>query len=53
MARALIGEQQYELALENIDAALRTNRGTLLHVAKAHALIGLGKYSDATAELHT
>lgn len=53
LARALIGEQQYELALENIDPALRANRGTLLHVAKAHALIGLGRYSDAAAELHT
>lgn len=53
MARALIGKHQYGLALDTSDAALRTNRGTLLHVAKAHALIGLGRYSEAAAEFRT
>jgi tetratricopeptide (TPR) repeat protein len=53
MARALLGKRQYDLALTVSDAALRTNRGTLLHLAKAHALIGLNKYSQAILELQT
>src|SRR5262249_15555567 len=53
MARALIGNRRYVPALDIIEAALRDNRGTLLHVAKAHALIGLARYAEAAAELQT
>ena len=53
LARALIGKHQYALALNISDASLRTDRGTLLHVAKAHALIGLGRYPEAVSELRT
>lgn len=53
MARALIGNRRYVPALDIIEAALRDNRGTLLHVAKAHALIGLARYPEAAAELQT
>ena len=49
--RALIGKHQYELALNVSEAALRGNRGTLLHIAKAHALLGLGRYAEAATEL--
>lgn len=51
LARAFIGKQQYALALNISDAALAHNRGTLLHVAKAHALLGLGRYPEAVTEL--
>ncbi len=51
--RALVGKHQYALALKVSDAALLTNPGTLLHVAKAHALVGLRKYPEAAAELRT
>ena len=51
MARALIGKGQYDLALTISDAGLRVDRGTLLHLAKAQALIGLKEYSQALAEL--
>lgn len=51
MARALIGKHQYDLALTVSDAALRTNHGTLLHLARAHALTGLKRYPQAAAEL--
>ena len=50
-ARALIGKREYASALNVSDAALRTNRGTLLHMAKAQALLGLERYSEAAAEL--
>jgi len=53
IARALIGESQYGPALHISDAALSTDRGTLLHVTKAHALICLGQYPEAVAELRT
>lgn len=53
LARALIGKHQYALALKISDASLRTDRGTLLHVAKAHALIGLDRYPEAVSELRT
>ncbi|MGZ7056591.1 MAG: tetratricopeptide repeat protein [Candidatus Angelobacter sp.] len=51
MARALIGKHQYDLALTISDAALRTNHGTVLHLARAHALAGLKRYPQAAAEL--
>lgn len=51
MCRSLMQKHQYAMVLNLSDAALRTNRGTLLHVAKAHALIGLGRYSEAVTEL--
>jgi len=53
ICRSLMEEHQYALALNVSDAALRSNRGTMLHVAKAHALIGLGRYPEALAELRT
>jgi tetratricopeptide (TPR) repeat protein len=51
IARALIGKHQYDLALTISDAALRNNHGTLLHIARAHALAGLKRYPQAVAEL--
>ena len=53
MARALLGKGQYHSALSIGDAALRANGGTLLHVLKAHALIGLERYPEAVTELQT
>ena len=53
MCTSLIKTQQYAMALNLGDAALRTNRGSILHVAKAHALLGLNRYSEAVAELRT
>lgn len=51
--RALMGKRQFAAALQESDAALRTNPGTLLHIAKAHALIGLKRYGEAAVELQT
>ena len=52
IARALIGKKQYEAALAVTEAALRsTPHGSLMHLAKAHALLGLGKYPQAVTEL--
>ena len=51
MARALLGNGQYDSALRISDAALGANGGTLLHVLKAHALIGLERYPEAVTEL--
>jgi len=51
IARVLIGKREYENALAIADAALRSKHGSLLHVAKAHALLGLRRYSEAAAEL--
>ena len=45
MARALLGNGQYDSALRISDTALRKNPGTLLRVLKAHALIGLAGIS--------
>ncbi|HEX6803667.1 MAG TPA: tetratricopeptide repeat protein [Terriglobales bacterium] len=53
MARAHLGEHQYELAVSVSDDSLRKNRGTLLHVVKAHALIALHRYPEAVTELRT
>lgn len=53
MCRSLMEKGQYATALNVSDAALRTNRGAMLHVAKAHALIGLKRYPEAVAELRT
>jgi predicted Zn-dependent protease len=53
MARTFMEKHQYALALNISDAALRTDPGTLLQVAKADALIGLGRYQEAAAELRT
>lgn len=51
LARALIGKGEYGRALSVSDAGLRKKHGTLLHIAKAHALAGLGSYAQAQAEL--
>lgn len=53
MARALLGNAQYDSALRISDVALGANGGTLLHVLKAHALIGLERYPEAVTELQT
>ena len=51
IARVLIGKRDYENALAIADMALRSKHGSLLHVAKAHALLGLRRYPEAAAEL--
>ena len=51
IARVFIGKQNYENALAVADVALRSKHGSLLHVAKAHALLGLRRYSEAETEL--
>jgi tetratricopeptide (TPR) repeat protein len=53
IARALIGKREYENALAVSDAALRSNHGCLMHLARAHAMLGLRKYPEAAAELRT
>lgn len=56
-ARALIGTSQYERAVMVVDEALARDpdnvEAPLLHLAKAHALAGLGRYSPAATELET
>lgn len=51
LARALIGKHKYRRALQISNAALLRQHGTLMHLTKAHALTGLGNYSQAEAEL--
>lgn len=51
IARVLIGKGEYEHALAITDASLRGNHGSLMHVARAHALLGLRRYLEATTEL--
>lgn len=52
IARSLIGKEQYKSALAVTETALRSNRhGSLLHLAKAHALLGLLEYRQAANEL--
>lgn len=53
IARALIGKREYENALAIADAALRSNHGSLMHLARAHAMLGLRNYPEAVAELRT
>ena len=53
IARAWIGKKQYETALAVSETALRSKHGGLLHLAKAHALLGLQRYQQAVAELKT
>ena len=51
LARALIGKKQYRRALSVRETSLRKEHGSLLHLARAHALAGLGKYPQARSEL--
>ncbi len=52
LARVFIGKQNYENALAVTDVALRSkHHGSLLHVAKAHALLGLRRYTEAATEM--
>ena len=51
LARALIGKHEYGAALRTVDASLRKFPATLLRVARAHTLLGLGRYPEAAAEL--
>ena len=53
MCTSFIKTEQYATAVKLGDAALRTTRGTMLHLAKAHALTGLKRYSEAVVELRT
>lgn len=53
IARVLIGKKQFENALLLTDSALHSNRGPLMHLARAHALLGLRRYPQAEAELRT
>lgn len=51
IARSLIGKEQFESALAVTEAALRSDHGPLIHLAKAHALLGLLQYRPAADEL--
>lgn len=51
IVRVLIGKRQYENALAVAEGALRSKHITLMHVAKAHALLGLRRYPEAATEL--
>jgi tetratricopeptide (TPR) repeat protein len=51
ITRAFIGKQQYEQALAVAETALRFDHGPLIHLAKAHALLGLHRYAPALDEL--
>lgn len=53
IVRALIGKGEYENALAISDAALRSRHASLMHLARAHAMLGLRKYPEAAAELRT
>jgi tetratricopeptide (TPR) repeat protein len=54
-ARAFIGLRKYELGLREIDASQRLAQQdpAVLHLGKAHALLGLHRNSEAAAELET
>ncbi len=54
IVRALIGQHKYESALRAANLALnaRPHEG-LLHLAKAHCLLGLQRYAQAVLELRT
>lgn len=51
LARALIGKREYRRALEISENALHKKHATLMHLARAHALAGIGNYSQAQSEL--
>ena len=52
IARSLIGKREYESALASTETALRSTPDQgLLHLAKAHALLGLRRYPQAAEEL--
>lgn len=54
IVRALIGQHKYERALRTAEVALiATPHEGLLHLAKAHSLLGLQRYAQAVAELRT
>ncbi len=54
VVRALIGQHKYESALRTANLALNaTPNEALLHLAKAHSLLGLQRYAEAVAELRT
>jgi tetratricopeptide (TPR) repeat protein len=53
IARVLIGQGKYENALAITEKALRSKHGTLLHITKAHALMGLARYPEAAGEFRT
>lgn len=51
IARSFIGKGEYERALSVADTALRSEHGPLIHLAKAHALLGLLQFASAAEEL--
>jgi len=55
LARSFIGLRKYELGLQEIGQAQRLTHDDrpLLRLGKAHALLGLHRSSEATAELET
>ena len=53
IARALIGKGQFRDALVVTDSALRCKHGGLMHLARAHALLGLQRYPEAAVDLRT
>ncbi|HVN19112.1 MAG TPA: tetratricopeptide repeat protein [Dongiaceae bacterium] len=53
IVRTFMGKGQYENALATCEQALRGKHGTLLHLARGHALLGLGRYPEAATEFKT
>ena len=53
IVRALIGKGDYQGAVAVSDSALRSTHGALMHLARAHALLGLRRYSEAVADIRT
>lgn len=54
IARSFLGKGKYESALAVSELSLQSDEhGCLMHLAKAHALLGLRRYVEAVAELTT
>jgi predicted Zn-dependent protease len=54
IVRSFIGKGEYARALAVADLSLQSEQhGSLMHLAKAHALLGLRRYVEAVAELRT
>jgi len=53
IARSLIGKQEYDRVLSITETAQHRKHNPLLHLAKAHALLGLKRYRQSITELQT
>ena len=54
LSKTLIAQRQYEAALGQLGKAEDENaKYAMIHLLKAHALLGLKNYPDAMAELET